>query len=303
MSKSKRLDEAMQVTKVGIFANLFLVALKFAAGFLGRSSAVIADAVHSLSDFVSDITVIAGLKLADKPADQDHKYGHGKFETLSAIFLSIILIFTGVGLFLAGGERILDYLSGKALEKPGWVAVIAAFISILVKEFLYHYTVRTGRKIDSQSVIANAIHHRSDAISSVGALLGVGGAVILGAKWRVLDPLASIVVSFFIIKVSFKIMKKSVDELLEAALDKEIEDEILALAEGTPGVINPHNLRTRKIGSNIAVDLHIEVAGSLNIREAHDISLQVEKKLLDKFDNRAFISIHVDPEAPGEGAP
>ncbi|MCK4766576.1 MAG: cation transporter [Candidatus Aminicenantes bacterium] len=296
MSKNERLNEALHVTKVGIFANLFLVVLKFAAGFWGRSSAVIADAVHSLSDFVSDIAVIAGLKLAEKPPDQDHKYGHGKFETLSAIFLSIILIFTGVGLFLAGGDRILKYLGGAALEKPGWIAVFAAFISILVKEFLYHYTVRIGRKIDSRSVIANAIHHRSDAISSVGALLGVGGAVILGENWRVLDPLASIIVSFFIIKVSLKIMKKSMDEMLEAALEKEVEDEILALAEGTAGVINPHNLRTRRIGSNIGVDLHIEVDGTLNIRDAHEISHTVEKKLLEKFDNRAFITIHVDPE-------
>jgi cation diffusion facilitator family transporter len=295
MNKSGRYRAAMQVTKVGIYANIFLVLLKFAAGIWGRSSALVADAIHSLSDFASDILVIAGIRLAEKPADKTHKYGHGKFETLSAIFLSFILILTGIGLFAAGADKTIKFLNGGALTKPGWVAVFAAFFSIGVKEFLYHYTVRVGRAINSQSVVANAIHHRSDALSSIGALLGVGGAVILGHKWVILDPLASIFVSFFIIKVSIKILRKTLNELLEASLGEKIENEILRIAAGVQGAQNPHNLKTRSIGSYVALDIHIEVDNSLCIKEAHDISSELEKKLKERFGSASFISVHIEP--------
>ena len=283
------------MTKVGIFANIFLVLVKFAAGIWGHSSAIIADAVHSLSDFASDILVIAGIRLAEKPADKTHRYGHGKFETLSAILLSFLLIFTGLGIFAAGAGKIIKVIKGAALPEPGWVAVYAAFFSIVIKEILYHYTIRVGRKINSQSVIANAVHHRSDSLSSFGALLGVGGAVILGENWRVLDPAAAIIVSFFIIKVSISILKRSMNELLEASLGEEAESEILQIAAAVPGVIDPHDLKTRSIGSYIGLDIHITVDHSLNIKEAHDISLAVEDKLKEKFGDSSIITIHVDP--------
>lgn len=295
MSKSERYNEAMHVTKVGILANIVLVILKFIAGVLGRSSAVIADAVHSLSDFASDILVIAGIRLAERPADKTHKFGHGKFETLSAIFLSFLLILTGIGLFAAGAGKIIKFLKGTAIAKPGWIALFAAFVSILIKEFLYHYTIKIGRRINSQSVIANAIHHRSDSLSSLGALLGVGGAVFLSEKWRVLDPLAAIIVSFFIIQISISILKKSLDEFLEASLGEEIENEILEIAACIPGAENPHNLKTRSIGSYVAIDIHIEVDSSLNIKEAHDISSEVEKRLKERFGETAFVSVHIEP--------
>lgn len=285
----------MHVTKVGIVANIFLVLVKFAAGIWGHSSAIIADAVHSLSDFASDILVIAGIRLAEKPADKTHRYGHGKFETLSAILLSFLLIFTGLGIFAAGADKIIKVIKGTALPEPGWVAVYAAFFSIVIKELLYHYTIKVGRKINSQSVIANAVHHRSDSLSSFGALFGVGGAVILGENWRVLDPAAAIIVSFFIIRVSITILKQSMNELLEASLGEEVENEILQIAAAVPGVIDPHNLKTRSIGSYIGLDIHITVAHSLNIKEAHDISLAVEDKLKEKFGDSSIITIHVDP--------
>jgi cation diffusion facilitator family transporter len=300
MTKSERYTEAMLVTKVGIFANIILVLLKFAAGILGRSSAIIADAVHSLSDFVSDILVIAGIRLAEKPADETHKYGHGKFETMTAVFLSFILIFTGLGLFAAGAGRIASFIKGRALPEPGWIAVYAAFLSIVVKELLYQYTIKIGRKINSQSVIANAIHHRSDSLSSIGAMLGVGGAVILGENWRVLDPVASIIVSIFIIKISISILKKSMNELLEASLGEEEENEILQIAAAVPGVIDPHDLKTRSIGSYIGLDIHIMVDNSLNIKEAHDISSALEDKLQERFGASSIITVHVDPTGEGE---
>jgi cation diffusion facilitator family transporter len=295
MSKSERYNKALHVTVVGIFINIFLVLLKFAAGIWGRSSAIIADAVHSLSDFASDILVIAGMRLAERPADKTHKYGHGKFETLSAVFLSFILIFTGIGIFAAGADKIIKFFNGTIIAKPGWIAAFAAFFSIVSKEFLYHYTVRIGRKINSQAVVANALHHRSDSFSSIGALLGVGGALILGEKWRVLDPIAAIIVSFFIIKVSIFILKKSTNELLEASLEEETETEILQITSSVPGVRNPHNLKTRSIGSYIAVDIHIEVSNSLNVEGAHDISSELEKKLKERFGSSSLISVHIEP--------
>ncbi len=298
MSNSQRYQEAMHITKVGIWANIGLIIIKFAAGILGKSSALIADAVHSFSDFASDILVITGLKIAEKPPDCSHKYGHGKFETLSAILLGFLLILTGIGIALNGLGKINLEIAGNPLQKPAWIAVFAAFCSILVKEVLYHYTVRVGRRIESPSLIANAIHHRSDALSSIGALLGVTGAIILGKNWRLLDPLAAVIVSIFIFKVSISIIKTSLDELLEASLGEDTENEILEIAASVPGVTNPHNLRTRRIGSYIAMDIHIEVDDTLNIKEAHKISSAVEEKLEERFGRSAFTSVHVEPATP-----
>jgi len=297
MNKKQRIYQALWVTKVGIIANTALVLIKFVAGFWGRSSALIADAVHSLSDFASDIMVIAGLKLGHRPADRTHHYGHGKFETLSAVFLGFLLILTAAGLFISGLDKIIEVIKGTIPEKPGWIAVIAAFLSILVKESLYRYTVKIGKKIDSQAVIANAIHHRSDALSSIGAMIGVAGAILLGPDFRILDPIASMVVSFFIVKVSISIVKNSLNELLEASLDENTEKEILEIICRGAGVINPHNLRTRKIGNNIAVDIHIEVESNLNIKAAHDIALGVENRLKEKYGPGTVISVHTDPSS------
>jgi cation diffusion facilitator family transporter len=295
VKEDNRLKQGLRVTYVGIIANTVLVLLKFAAGILGRSTAIIADAVHSVSDFGSDMVVIAGLKLGERPADDTHHYGHGKIETLSAVILGSVLILTGLGILVSGIDKMAGFFKGIPLPRPGWIAVYAAFVSIIVKEWLYHYTVKVGRKIDSPSVVANAVHHRSDALSSLGVLLGVGGAILLGQKWRVLDPAAAVIVSFFILKVAFKIIKESLNELLEASLGAEVEKEIVAIALDVDGARQPHNLKTRKIGNKVAIDLHIYVDRLLNIQAAHTISTEVENRLMARFGESAIIYVHVEP--------
>ena len=297
MNDERRFQDAMRVTVVGIAGNLLLVAVKFIAGILGRSSAIIADAVHSLSDFASDIIVIAGLRLARRPADACHKYGHGKFETLSAMLLGVVLLATAGGIMWSGVDKLIAYMNGEILARPGWIAVYAALLSIVVKEWLYRYTVRTGKKINSQSLIANAVHHRSDALSSIAAMGGIGGAILLGETWRVLDPVAAMIVGCLIIWAAVKILKETIDELLEKSLGPEEENRILELARQVEGAKNPHNLKTRKIGSQVAIDLHIHVDPTLTVPEAHDISTLVENRVKDHYGAHSIVYVHIEPSS------
>ena len=295
MDDKKRYQEAMRVTVVGIIANLILVVVKFLAGFLGRSGAIIADAVHSLSDFASDIIVIAGLRLARRPADECHKYGHGKFETLSAMFLGLVLLATAAGIMWKGILTLNDYMNGEILVRPGWIAVYAAILSIVVKEWPYRYTVRAGKKVNSRSLIANAVHHRSDALSSIAAMAGIGGAIMLGEKWRVLDPVAALIVGGLIVWAAVKILRETIDELLEKSLGSEEENRILDLVRQVEGAMNPHNLKTRKIGSQVAIDIHIHVERSLTVPEAHDISTAVENRVKDHYGAASIVYVHIEP--------
>jgi cation diffusion facilitator family transporter len=297
MNDERRFQDAMRVTFVGIAGNLILVVVKFIAGILGRSSAIIADAVHSLSDFASDIIVIAGLRLARRPADECHKYGHGKFETLSAMLLGFVLLATAGGIMWSGVNKLTAYLNGDILTKPGWIAVYAALLSIVVKEWLYRYTVKTGKKINSQSLIANAVHHRSDALSSIAAMGGIGGAILLGEKWRVLDPAAAMIVGLLIVWAAVNILKETIGELLEKSLGMEEENRILELARQVEGAMNPHNLKTRKIGSQVAIDLHIHVEPTLTIPEAHDISTLVENRVKDHYGADSIVYVHIEPSS------
>lgn len=295
LQNRSRAAEANRVTWVGLWLNLALTGFKFIAGILGRSSAMIADAVHSVSDFVTDVVLLASFRIINKPVDNTHDYGHGKFETLASNFVGATLLLVGLGILWSGGEKIYSAFRGEILPQPGWIALLAAVVSILLKEFLYRYQVGVGKKINSSAIIANAWHHRSDALSSVATLIGIGGAIFLGEKWRVLDPVAAILVSLLIIKVAIPIFRDSLKELMEASLDDEVEEKILKAAGAVSGVIDPHNLRTRRIGSYVAVDIHIRVHKSLNIVEAHDISREVELKLRDYLGEESFIHVHVDP--------
>jgi cation diffusion facilitator family transporter len=286
---------ANRVTWIGFFANLLLMVFKFTAGILGRSSAMIADAVHSISDFGTDLVVVGSLKVASRPRDGNHKYGHGKVETLAAAFVGLVLFAVGIGIFGSGLMKVIGHFGQSPLEKPGTIALVAALVSIVIKEALYQYTVRVGTQINSQVVLANAWHHRSDSFSSIGTVLGIGGAILLGDDWVILDPLAAMVVSFFIFRVVFRIMRESVLELIETSLPGKKERRILDIAAATSGVHNPHDLKTRKIGQTVAIDLHIEVENQLNVEEAHDITVKLEKNLRHEFGEDTFISIHTEP--------
>ena len=292
---SSREREIYKVTLWGSVVNFILLVLKFFAGIIGHSSAMIADAVHSLSDFITDLIVIFFVKIAGMPQDEDHDYGHGKYETLATAIIGIILLFVGIGIFFNSANCIIDVIKGNSLEAPSILALIAAIISIISKEIVYQYTVYKGKKLNSKAVIANAWHHRSDAFSSIGTMIGIGGAIFLGAKWRVLDPIAALIVSGFIIKVSFDLIKPCIDELLEKSLPKETEDKILTIIMSYPEVNSPHNLRTRRIGNNIAIEVHIRMNGSMTLKDAHDISKNIELALKEEFGLETHIGIHMEP--------
>lgn len=284
-----------RVTIVGSIINFILLLFKFFAGIMGHSAAMLADAVHSLSDFVTDIIVIVFVRISSKPEDEGHDYGHGKYETLATAIIGIALLFVGFGIFWNGASSIYHFLHGGALQKPGMLALIAALVSIVFKEALYHYTVFEGKKLNSQAVIANAWHHRSDALSSIGTAIGIGGAILLGNHWRVLDPIAAVVVSIFIMKVAIKLLIPCVDELLEKSLPADVEDEIQKIILSFPGVSSPHHLRTRRIGNYYAIEVHVRMNGNITLEEAHHTATAIENKLKEEFGKGTHVGIHVEP--------
>src|SRR4030042_5999687 len=288
-----RTRKAQKVTWVGFFVNLVLSLGKLTAGIVGNSTAMVADAVHSISDFTTDIIVIAFVGVSDKASDKDHRYGHGKFETFATMLISLALLFVGIGIFWNGLQSIIKSISGELLEQPSAIALIAAVVSIITKEWLYQYTLRVGKSINNQAVIANAWHHRSDAFSSIGTMLGIGGAIFLGENWRLLDPLAGVIVSLFIIKVAFRLGMPSVKELLEVALPEEVEKEVLEIVLQTPGVKDTHRLKTRRIGNNYAIDMHVILDGNLSLKEYHDIATRIERQLYEKYGERNQIRINM----------
>lgn len=292
-----REKEIRNITLWGAFVNVVLTVFKILAGVWGRSSAMIADGVHSLSDLLSDVVVLVFTRISSKGQDRDHSFGHGKFETLATLIISILLVAVGANLLSSGVRNIIGVINGEILERPGYVALVAAVVSIVAKEIIYHATVRTGRKTGSTAVIANAWHHRSDAFSSVGSLIGIGGALVLGDKWTVLDPLASCVISVAIIVVAVKMAMPSLAELLEASLPEEIEDEILATASSVEGVNDVHELKTRRNGMSFIIDAHIAVDPDISVVEAHDIATNVENALRERYGRETQINIHVEPSA------
>ena len=256
---------------------------------------MIADAVHSASDFATDVVVLAFVRISAKPRDDDHKWGHGKYETLASLIIGVALFAVGVEIFVDSAEKIKAVVEGEVIPRPGVIAIIAAAVSILVKEALYQWTVRVGKQVDSPSVVANAWHHRSDALSSIGALLGIGLAYFLGEKWRIADPIAAIVVAALIIKVSIDLCRTALAELLEKSLPKEVEAEILSIISATPNVYKPHNLRTRRIGANIAIEVHIRVNGAMTVYDSHEISKDIERALRSRFGEGTAVAIHIEP--------
>lgn len=287
--------EVYKVTLTGTAVNAILIVLKFIAGILGRSSAMVADAVHSLSDFITDVIVLVFVKIAGKPSDKKHEYGHGKYETMATLIIGLMLAFAGIGLLVSGADKLVKSFNGEQLPRPGIVALVIAILSIISKEWLYRYTVKAGKKLDSQAVVANAWHHRSDAISSVGTLIGISGAMFLGEQWRILDPLAAIVVSALIIKSGYDIMRPTIGELLEASLPEAQEDEIKKIVCAIPGIENIHRLRTRRVGNIIAIDFHVKMNGKISLYKAHELVTRAENAIKDKFGAQTMVTAHMEP--------
>ena len=295
LEMSERERDIYKVTLRGSLVNFILLVFKFVAGIVGRSSAMIADAVHSLSDFVTDVIVVVFVRISGKPQDKGHDYGHGKFETLATAIIGVALFVVGVGILVNVTKSIVGVIRGEVLEAPGVLALVAAAVSVVFKELLYQYTVLEGKRHNSKVVIANAWHHRSDAFSSVGTLVGISGAMFLGEKWRVLDPIAAFIVSIFIIKVSIELIKSSIDDLMEKSLPEEVEQRIEEIILSYPEVNSPHHLRTRQIGNNVAIEVHIRMNGELTLREAHDVTRLIEQSLRQEFGEDTHIGIHMEP--------
>ena len=290
-----REQKIYRVTILGSIVNVLLLAFKFVAGILGHSAAMIADAVHSLSDFLTDLIVLIFVKISSRPQDESHDYGHGKYETLATATIGLALLCVGVMIGKDGVEKIIMVARGGTLSSPGWIAFAAALLSVALKEIVYQITHKVGREVGSAAVEANAWHHRSDALSSIGTAVGIGGAILLGSKWAILDPIAAVIVSVFIAFTALKLLGESLGELLEKSLPKETEDRIRQITLSEPEVSDIHNLRTRKLGNRYAIEMHLRMSGDEPLEKAHAHTVKIEKALRQEFGPETHIMIHLEP--------
>ena len=281
-------------TLIGMTSDIGLSVLKIATGIIGRSSAILADGIHSISDTVTDALVYAMVRLSGKGVDERYRYGRGKFETLAAFLISIILVVVALGLMTEGASDVWAAVQGETLERPHNIALIVGIIAVVVKEGLYHYTRLMGRKTGSSALKAYAWHHRADALSTSATLLGVAGAMFLGERWRVLDPLAAIAVSILILVLAYRLGRPAVEELLEVSLPQDEQEKIAAIVNGTEGVKAFHNLRTRRNGNLRVVDMHIKVDGQLTVTRSHEITREIEHQLSEAL-GEVMTNIHVEP--------
>ena len=291
-----RTKDIYLVTLVGSVINVVLLLFKFVAGIIGHSAAMLADAVHSLSDFVTDVIVLVFIRISGKPQDKSHDYGHGKYETLAMTLIGVALLLVALGILNSGAMKIKLWLDGEQLEAPGTIALWAALLSVVLKEGVYRYSMIKAHQLNSPAVEANAWHHRSDALSSIGTAVGIGGAIFLGQRWTVLDPIASVVVGIFIVKVSVSLLRRGIGDLLEQSLPDAVEEEILQLVAALPGLSKPHDLRTRRIGNHYAIELHILMDGNITLREAHDKASEVEETLKSHYGQETHVAVHVEPK-------
>ena len=285
-----------RVTLTGSIVNMVLLVIKFAAGILGHSAAMIADAVHSLSDFLTDLVVLLFVKLSSKPADKNHDYGHGKYETIATSIIGMALVAVAAMLGWEGVEKIAEVMKGGEIESPGLIALVAALMSIILKEWIFRITKKVAHEVHSQALEANAWHHRSDAFSSIGTAVGIGGAILLGSKWTVLDPIAAIIVSVLIFITAFRLLRQASGELLEESLPKETEEKIEEIVYQDSLVSDIHNLHTRRIGSIIAIEMHLRLPGEISLTESHDHASNIERSLREEFGKGTHIMLHIEPK-------
>ena len=279
----KREKEIYRITLLGSVVNILLTGLKFAAGIIGSSSAMIADAVHSLSDLLTDFVVLLFVRISSRPADLDHPYGHGKYETLATGIVAISLLGAGGVLAAEGIEHIVRCVHGEQLLLPGKIALWAALISIAAKELIYQVTMRVSRRVQSSALKANAWHHRTDALSSIATATGIGGALLFGGRWAILDPIAAVLVSVFILVTAGKLLHEAVQDLMEKRLPEEVEEEIRRIATSDSEMSELHHLRTRRVGNVYSIEMHLRMRGDTSLYEAHRHSILLEQRLRERF--------------------
>lgn len=299
-TKKQRIEEirtgdqeiAMRVSGVSILVNVLLSLLKLAAGLIAHSGAMVSDAVHSASDVISTLVVIIGVRLSGKKSDKEHQYGHERMECVSSILLSGLLLATGIGIGIQGAEKIAAGTAGQELAIPGVLALTAAIVSMAVKEWMFWYTRGAAKKINSGALMADAWHHRSDALSSVGAFVG-----ILGARmgFPILDPLASVVICIFIGKAAVDIFRDAIDKMVDHACDDETVEAMRKVILAQEGVVRIDEIRTRLFGSRMYVDIEIAADGTLSLLEAHDIAEEVHHAIEENFQDVKHCMVHVNP--------
>lgn len=290
-----RVQRITRITVFGTIVNTLLLAFKFLAGILGGSAAMLADAVHSLSDFLTDIVVLVFVKISNRPADRKHSYGYGKYETLATLCIGIALLAVGIGIAVDGVEKIIQVCNGETLAQPGWIAFWAAIASIVLKELTYWLTIRVAKQVDSEALRANAWHHRSDALSSIGTGLGIGGAILLGQRWTILDPIAALVVSVFIVLTALRLTYGAIGEFLEQSLPEENENEIRAIVAADKELSELHHLCTRRLGNRVAIEMHLRMPGNTPLTIAHRHASAIEQQLKQRFGDQTHINIHLEP--------
>ena len=284
---------AMKVSAVSIAINLILSVLKLIAGIVAHSGAMVSDAIHSASDVGSTLIVIVGVRLSGKQSDQEHPYGHERMECVSSIILSGLLLATGIGIGISGLENIVKSTSGKAIEIPGMLALIAAVVSIVVKEWMFWYTRGAAKKINSGALMADAWHHRSDAISSIGALIGIAGARL---GFPIMDSIASLVIFVFIVKAAYSIFRDAMDKMVDHSCDEDTENAIRACVRKNKNVRGIDLLQTRIFGNKIYVDIEIALDGTMTLQQAHNIAEEVHDEIENDFPKVKHIMVHVNPE-------
>lgn len=294
---SNKIDirQASFITTMGIVLNITLSFLKITVGIFGKSNAILADGIHSLSDLFTDFATIFFVFFGRRKIDKTHKYGHGKFETLGSIIIGLTLVLVGILVIISSTQTIIKIYNATTVDKPSIWALVIAVISIITKEALFKKTKTVGEKIRSSSIIANAYHHRSDAFSSIATTIGISGAIILGNRWIILDPIAAIVVGILIVKMSFDILITALNELMEKSLPEKIEKEIIECIKSVDGVKNVHNLKTRQIGPLFAIEVHVKVDKTLSVVQSHNIATSIENKLKDIYGKETHIGIHIEP--------
>ena len=290
-----RVQRITRITVFGTIINTLLLAFKFLAGILGGSAAMLADAVHSLSDFLTDIVVLVFVKISNRPADRKHSYGYGKYETLATLCIGIALLAVGIGIAVDGVDKIIQVWNGETLAQPGWIAFWAAIASIALKELTYWLTIRVAKQVDSEALRANAWHHRSDALSSIGTGLGIGGAILLGQKWTILDPIAALIVSVFIVLTALRLTYGALGEFLEQSLPEENENEIRAIVAADKELSELHHLCTRRLGNRVAIEMHLRMPGNTPLTIAHKHASAIEQQLKQRFGDQTHINIHLEP--------
>jgi len=286
--------EIRQITWAGMVINVLLSVLKFIVGTIGSSQAVVADAVHSLSDLTTDVAILFGVRYWATPPDDEHPYGHWRIETMVTLSIAIVLALVAVGI----GYRALTTIRDEHIEPPGVIALIGSLSAIVAKEILYRWTVAVGKRVKSSALLANAWHHRSDVLSSIPVVI-----VVIVAKFSpryvFVDHVGALIVSLFILRVSWGIVKAPLAELADAGVSSDVRVQIRALVLSSDDVISIHGIRTRKVGSGIHVDLHIMVDGNKSVRRGHDISEAVKQRLLDKGPHVVDVIVHLEPYGKG----